>query len=123
VRVPLLGRDVIDVAWRTDWRSCLDLRTRTGKRVLRDALARRVKHQTAAKRGFTVPMGHWLRTSLRPLVEALLLSRSNLLDTPIRPGAINAIYAQLCAGDESKAWGVWLLLSLALWQRKYGSPS
>ena len=44
VRVPLLDREVIDVASRVDWRSCLDLaRRRLGKLPLRHALARHVR--------------------------------------------------------------------------------
>jgi asparagine synthase (glutamine-hydrolysing) len=121
VRVPLLDREVIDVAWRTDWRTCLDLDTRIGKRVLRGALARRVKHQTGGKRGFEVPMAAWLTTSLSPLVRELLLDRRELLGMELRPQAVTALEAQLRAGDRSKAWGLWLLLSLALWERAHGS--
>ncbi|HEY5952017.1 MAG TPA: asparagine synthase (glutamine-hydrolyzing) [Kofleriaceae bacterium] len=119
VRVPLLDREVIDVAWRTDWKTCLDLRTRTGKRVLRAALAKRVTHQTTAKRGFEVPMADWLVGPLRPLVAELLLDRRELLGMPLRGSAVAALDAQLRAGDRSKAWGLWLLLSLALWERKH----
>ncbi len=118
VRVPLLDREVIDVAWRTDWRSCLDVRQRRGKKVLRAALARRVRHQTTAKRGFEVPMADWLTTALRPLVEELLLGRDAILDLPVRRGAIAELERRLRAGDRSKAWGLWLLLALALWERR-----
>jgi len=117
VRVPLLDREVIAVAMRTDWRSCLDLESKIGKRVLRSVLARRVKHQTTSKRGFTVPMATWLTSSLRPLVEEALLNRRDLLGLPVSQGAITRMYAQLLAGDGSKAWGLWLLLSLVLWER------
>ncbi|MBA3465649.1 MAG: asparagine synthase (glutamine-hydrolyzing) [Deltaproteobacteria bacterium] len=122
VRVPLLDRAVIEVAWATDWQSCLDLRTRIGKQPLRRALARRVARQTTKKRGFEVPMADWLRTALKPLVRELLLSRTHFLGLPVRAGAIETIYARLEAGDNTKAWGLWLLLSLALWNRKHGNP-
>ncbi len=56
VRVPLLDLEVINTAARVDWRTCLDLETGTGKIPLRRALEKRLSHQTAAKRGFTVPM-------------------------------------------------------------------
>ncbi|HEY4176132.1 MAG TPA: asparagine synthase (glutamine-hydrolyzing) [Kofleriaceae bacterium] len=123
VRVPLLDRDVIDVAWRTDWKSCLDLETRIGKRVLRSVLARRVRHQTTSKRGFTVPMAAWLKTTLRPLVEEHLLRRDEFLGLPVRRGEIARIYSELCAGNDSKAWGLWLLLSLVLWSRAHAGQA
>ena len=50
VRVPLLDREVIDAAWRTDWHACFDLESRIGKRVLRAALARRVRRQSRCAR-------------------------------------------------------------------------
>ena len=119
VRIPLLDKEVIDVAWRTDWRSCLDLKHRLGKQPLRAALQRRTRHHTTAKRGFTVPMQKWLAGPLRPLVNDLLVGRSDLLGLPISPGTIANLNAQLVAGDGSKAWGLWLLLSLALWERTH----
>jgi asparagine synthase (glutamine-hydrolysing) len=123
VRVPLLDREVIDVAWQTDWRSCLELGDgalpRIGKLPLRAVLARRLTAQTTAKKGFTVPMHEWLRGPLRPVVRELLLDRRELLGLPIAPGSIRRIDHQLAAGDRSKAWGLWLLLSLALWERAH----
>lgn len=119
VRVPLLDKRVIEVAWRTDWQSCLDLSRGVGKLPLREALRRRVRHHTQAKRGFTVPMHAWLAGPLRPLVRELLVERRDFLGLPIAPGAIAALHDRLIAGDRSKAWGLWLLLSLALWERRF----
>jgi len=62
-------------------------------------------------------MATWLTSSLRPLVEEALLNRRDLLGLPVSQGAITRMYAQLLAGDGSKAWGLWLLLSLVLWER------
>lgn len=42
VRVPMLDREVIAVAARIDWRSCLDVNEQTGKLPLRHALESRV---------------------------------------------------------------------------------
>ena len=119
VRVPLLDKEVIEVAWKTDWRSSLDLEARQGKQPLRDLLARRVRHSTRTKKGFTVPMGAWLAGPLRPLVRDALLTRREILGLPIRAGALETL-VERAAHDASKAWGVWLLLSLSLWERTYG---
>lgn len=119
VRVPLLDREVIDVACRTDWRTCLDLETREGKRVLRSALARRVRHRSGAKKGFSVPMRDWLLGPLAPLVREELLARDELVGIPLARPAVRAMVEALAAGDRSKTWGVWSLLSLALWHRRH----
>lgn len=123
VRVPLLDREVIEVAWRTDWRTCLDTERRLGKRVLRDALARRLPHQTTAKRGFTVPMDDWLRGPLRPLLSDLVLGRTDIFGLPLDRGALANVERGLRAGDRTKAWGLWMLLALALWKRTHDGAS
>jgi asparagine synthase (glutamine-hydrolysing) len=123
VRVPLLDREVIDVAWRTDWETSIDVATRVGKRVLRRALARRARHHTAGKRGFAVPMHEWLVGPLRPLLDELVVERGELGGVELDRGALRAIEQQLVAGDRSKAWGLWMLLALALWTRTHGASA
>ncbi|HLE55482.1 MAG TPA: asparagine synthase-related protein, partial [Rhodothermia bacterium] len=115
VRVPLLDKEVIDVAARVDWRSCLDVERRIGKLPLRHALSRHVRHQTSAKRGFTVPMGEWLRGPLRPIFEELVLERSDFLGLPLSRDSVRAIFDRHLKGESGLEMGLWILLSLALW--------
>ncbi|HSV75390.1 MAG TPA: asparagine synthase-related protein, partial [Chthonomonadales bacterium] len=119
VRVPLLDLDVVRVAMRVDWKSCLDLRTGTGKLPLRRALARYAKHQTSAKRGFGVPMSEWLRGPLRSLLLDELGSRSDVLGVPLRRQHVAAFVDEHLRGATDRGWGIWILLSLALWERRH----
>jgi len=119
VRVPLLDREVIDVAARVDWRACLDLQRMQGKLPLRRALAAHVPAQTQEKRGFAVPMDAWLREALRPLCADMLLGRRELLGRPLRPEALGRLWRRHQSGAEDFGWGLWLLLSLALWEARY----
>lgn len=114
VRVPLLDRGVVDLASRIDWKSCLDLEQRVGKLPLRALLARHVRHQTQAKRGFTVPMAKWLQGPLRKVFEDEVLSRREFLGYPIDQAALRRKFMDF-QKDPQDAWGLWLLLSLALW--------
>jgi asparagine synthase (glutamine-hydrolysing) len=118
VRVPLLDREVVDVASRVDWRACLDPARDLGKLPLRQALARHVRHQTHAKRGFEVPMATWLRTSLKPAFESEVLARDHLLGLPLDRHALADLFGRHQRG-ENHAWGLWPLLSLALWARRH----
>ena len=118
VRVPLLDREVVDVASGVDWRASLDPARDLGKLPLRQALARHVRHQTHAKRGFEVPMATWLRTSLKPAFESEVLARDNLLGLPLDRGALADLFGRHQRG-ENHAWGLWPLLSLALWARRH----
>lgn len=119
VRVPLLDREVIDIATRVDWHSCLDLRTGTGKLPLRAALARHTDHQTQAKRGFTVPMADWLRGPLREVLGDLVLSRREWVGLAVDPRALKKIVDAHLSGEADLANYLWLLLSLALWEDRY----
>jgi asparagine synthase (glutamine-hydrolysing) len=118
VRVPLLDKEVIEVASRVDWRSCLDVNRKLGKLPLRYSLARHVKHQTVPKRGFTVPMDVWLRDSLKPVVEDALLGRQEILGLPLNRAAVRGIFDQHLARQANYGWLLWVLLSLVLWERR-----
>jgi asparagine synthase (glutamine-hydrolysing) len=119
VRVPLLDREVINVATQIDWRECFDLNQRIGKLPLRHALARHTAYQSRTKRGFEVPMGTWLRTSLRERFEESLLKRDEILGFEIERKALRELFNLHLTGERDYAWGLWPLLSLALWVDKY----
>ncbi len=119
VRVPLLDREVISVATQVDWQSCLDIKKQQGKLPLRKSLTNYISHQTQGKRGFSVPMGKWLRTSLQSTFEQALLDRSDILGMEIDRNALHKIYNQHLNGQVDLAWGLWPLLSLSLWEQRH----
>lgn len=119
VRVPLLDREVIEVASRIDWRDCLNIEQRIGKLPLRRTLAKYVKHQTYTKRGFEVPMATWLRTSLKGLFEDAVLRKPDIMGLEINRKALSKIFDQHVSGERNYAWGLWPLLSLALWADRH----
>jgi asparagine synthase (glutamine-hydrolysing) len=122
VRAPLLDREVVEVAARIDWRTCLDSERRIGKLPLRRALAKRVRHQTWAKRGFTVPIGAWLRGPLRPVAEDVLLSRDEIAGLAVDRGELRAVFDRHCAAQADYGWLLWVLLSLVLWEDRHHAP-
>ncbi len=119
VRVPLLDREVLDVAARVNWRDCVDIRSRIGKRPLRAVLSRHVPFQTIAKRGFEVPMASWLRGPLRPLVDDLLLSRHELLGATLDRAELLGLVERHQVEREDSTTLIWRLLSLALWETRH----
>jgi asparagine synthase (glutamine-hydrolysing) len=119
VRVPLLDKDVIDIAVRMDWRSCLDLDQHKGKLPLRQVLRRHVSFQTEAKKGFTVPIYSWLIGPLQGLLQDKVISHQNQLGLEVNQRHLREMNNQLLAGNRNVAWGLWQLLSLALWQERY----
>lgn len=119
VRVPLLDREVIDVACRTDWRSCIDVQRRLGKLPLRRALSRRLGFETLPKKGFDLPMPELLAGPLAPLVRDELLNRRDVLGIPIDSRHVGRMYQRLMSGEPGTARGLWSLLSAAMWSRKH----
>lgn len=122
VRVPLLDREVVEVATRVSWRDCLDLAREEGKLPLRKALAREIPFQTRAKRGFTVPMSEWLRGVLRPVFEEMVLARTEIAGIPFDRAALRKQYRRHLSGKEDQRWGLWRLLSLSLWEARHVRP-
>jgi len=123
VRVPLLDKEVIEVATRVDWRSCLDVKRKIGKLPLRHSLARHVRHQTWAKRGFTVPMDVWLRGPLRPVFEEVVLGREDILGHPLNKAAAREMFDRHLSEQANYDWPLWTLLSLALWAERHYAPN
>lgn len=119
VRVPFLDREVIKVATQIDWRECLDVEKGIGKMPLRASLAQHTKYQSQTKRGFEVPMGLWLRTSLRDKFEELILKRDEILGLEINRKALAEIFSLHLTGKRNFAWGLWPILSLGLWADKH----
>jgi asparagine synthase (glutamine-hydrolysing) len=119
VRVPLLDREVIRVAMRVDWKSCLDFSGKLGKLPLRRALARSVSRPTGPKRGFSVPMDRWLSNELRPLFEELVLNAKELLGLPLNTPAVHQLYREHMESERNRENSLWPLLSLALWERRH----
>jgi asparagine synthase (glutamine-hydrolysing) len=119
VRVPLLDREVVGIALRTDWRSAVDLVQRRGKLPLRAALQREAGFQTIAKRGFSVPMSRWLRGPLKEMIFDLLLSRREIAGVPLNVRALEQIYRFHRLRIRSAPWLLWRLLSLALWETRH----
>lgn len=118
VRTPLLDRDVINVARRVDWRSCLDIKNDVGKIPLRQALSKRLDFQSSGKRGFAVPMDEWLRGPLKEMMFDLVINRPDLLGLQINKDNLSSFFQGHLDG-KNWAWGLWILLSLALWEDHY----
>jgi asparagine synthase (glutamine-hydrolysing) len=119
VRVPLLDREVLATATRIDWRSCLDVDRGIGKLPLGTALARRAGWVNEGKRGFSVPMGAWLRDEFRPLVEERLAARDEILGLPLRRAPLSEAWRLHLAGDRDYGAALWRLLSLSLWEERH----
>lgn len=122
VRVPLLDREVVETAERIDWRTCLNLKTGEGKIPLRRSLKKHASFQTQEKKGFTIPLGAWLGGELRELFCDTLLGRDVLLGIPFESAAVENLYRRHRSGEQDYTTALWVLLSLALWEKRHLRP-
>lgn len=91
------------------------------KKLLKDAVRDLLPAEVlgATKSGFVLPVGHWLRGRLRPLVEETLgpgfLVRQGLFS----PGIYKRYVVPHLQGQRDNSWQVWTLLMFQLWWLKH----
>lgn len=123
VRVPLLDHRVVEFSARLPTR----LHTQDGrsKWLLRQILS---KHVPTAlidrpKMGFSVPIGRWLRTGLRPWAEDLLtpasLQQTGVLDVR----TVTSIWSEHLSGKRNHQHILWNILALQAWNKRWRTTS
>lgn len=119
VRVPFLNRDVVDFA--TELPLELKLHRLTGKYLLKKSVERMLPREIVnrPKKGFNMPVAHWLTGELRDLV-LYLLSKVRVT----QQGLFNYAYVERLIDehfsrrrDNRKL--LWTLLMFQLWYNKY----
>jgi len=113
-RTPFLDPVVADAAFRLP--DSLKIHKRTGKWLLREWLARKLPEALpfSRKRGFTVPVGHWIAHRGKALGE--LVADQPGIAQVCRPEAVRNLFA---AGGDRGGLACWVLLFYALWHRRH----
>jgi len=118
VRSPFMDHELVRMAAGLSTRQLL---SGGPKRMLRKAFARQLPDFVfrRKKMGFAVPVGEWLRQSLRPMMMDLLGSgdsfASNLFQEPIWRAMID----QHCDGGVDHSQRLYALVMLELWWRSH----
>jgi len=74
---------------------------------------------TRPKQGFMIPLGRWLKTDLRRLVEDLLSAARVRARGLFRPEAVAALAEEHMAGRRDHADRLWTLVMAELWMQEY----
>ena len=118
-RCPLLDHHVVELAARMPIEIKQSLKQ--SKRVLietfKDLLPPAI--QTRKKMGFGVPIDHWFRAELKPLLFDVLLSERCLSRGLLNPVAVQTLVNEHTSGRMDHAYRLWNLLCLELWQRMF----
>ena len=95
------------------------------KRILKDAVAPwfPAGFLERPKMGFSVPIGKWFRSELKPYISETLL-RGPLSRLPLlKREGIEALLTEHFAGRRNHETQIWNLLMLSLWLGEYGDQS
>jgi len=118
-RSPFLDHELVEFAAALP--SQLKLNRHGSKALLKSALRGLLPDDILdrPKMGFGIPLGEWLRTSLRELLLDTVISERALSRGLFRPGAVRGIVNSHLKGDDSNQYVIWDLLMLELWMRRF----
>jgi asparagine synthase (glutamine-hydrolysing) len=97
----------------------LKMRRLRTKRVLKDALARRLPREILERRkqGFGVPLEHWFKGTLTSLLREVLLSKGASERGYFQRAAVERLVDEHARGDADHRNLLFPLLMLELWHR------
>jgi asparagine synthase (glutamine-hydrolysing) len=72
---------------------------------------------TRTKMGFSVPLAHWFRGSLKPVFENLVLRDE--MSEYVRVNRVREIFREHQSGYHDHSRKLWNLLTLAAWDRRH----
>lgn len=116
-RVPLLDHHIVEFAWTLPqhYRYQGD----SGKRILRSLLERYIPADMfdRPKVGFGIPIGEWLRGSLRDWAEDLLSEKSLNEHGLLNNAIIRSRWQEHCSGKQNSQYLLWDVLVFQQWYR------
>ena len=118
-RCPLLDHEVVDLAaaMPLNWK----MHRGRGKRILIETFADMlpVPIRQRSKIGFGVPLDHWFRGELAPMLKEVLLDSRSLGRGLFRPQAVEQLVDEHVTSRWDHSYRLWSLLVLELWQQTY----
>lgn len=115
VRVPFLKKSFIEASLKID--PYLSYGPAIKKQLLKDLLKKQLPQSTIddVKRGFSIPLGHWIRKDMRDQITDLLLSSSLSSTYGMVQPAVDELLKQHDHGQDLK-WPIFTLTALSAWQ-------
>jgi asparagine synthase (glutamine-hydrolysing) len=120
VRVPILDHEFVE--WATGLPAEWKIRAGKQKYILRKLAERvgvpqQVLHRP--KKGFALPLVHWMKHELKELIINVLLDSETLQRGYFEPKAVHQLLDEHFRGRRDHSGHIWRLLMLELWHRNY----
>lgn len=123
VRCPLLDHHLIELAFRLPAER--KLRPGRSKVFLRELGARRLPAGLASlpKKGFTAPVGEWIRGPYRQWFEDEVLAPGSACSSLLDTATLRRWLAEHCRRDRDRSSALWTAWCLERWSRLVARPS
>lgn len=122
-RCPLLDHRVIEMAWRLP--ASMKASRNSSKKILRELLFQYVPETLIdlPKQGFSVPIGAWLRTSLKSWAQDTLEYGRGALGDWIDWRQVDDTWTSHQRGTLGQAEKLWIILMLCQWHQRWVRPA
>lgn len=118
-RVPLLDHRIVELAWQLPLN--MKIRNGCGKWILRQVLYQYVQKDLMerSKKGFSVPLGFWLRGPLREWADALLNRQRLDSEGYFNADVVRHYWSQHLKGKTDYSLRLWSILMFQSWRERY----
>ncbi len=118
-RVPYLDPELVSLAFSLPAR--LKVSGNTTKVLLKKVAAKHIPAQCVyrPKEGFSIPIKHWLTTTLKPLMEELLSERAIREQGLFAWDTVQSMKSEHLQGKENHSHQLWALMMFHAWQEKW----
>jgi asparagine synthase (glutamine-hydrolysing) len=119
-RVPLLDKDVVELAFRLPSRLKFD--SSQTKILLKRIAARHVPRECVyrGKQGFSIPIKNWLKQELRPLAEQYLAPDRIRREGLFEPSVVSRLWREHLDNRANHSHLLWALLVFEQWRDRFG---
>jgi asparagine synthase (glutamine-hydrolysing) len=119
VRVPLIDHRIVEFSAGLPQSQLY--RNGTGKIILRELLSRYLPRKMfeRPKMGFSIPIGHWFRNTLKPLMLDYLSEARLRSEGIFNPIFVNHIITEHLAGKANHQHRIWSLLVWQMWRERW----
>ena len=117
-RLPFLDPNVISFSARMPLE--MKIRGGNGKWALRQVLNKYIPFEMIdrPKKGFSIPIGSWIRGPLKNWAQDLLLSKSNIENGIFNPAIIQEILDEHLSGRRDRTNQLWSVLMFSAWENE-----
>jgi asparagine synthase (glutamine-hydrolysing) len=118
-RVPYLDPELVSLAFAIP--PHLKVAGNTTKVLLKKVAARHIPAQCVyrPKEGFSIPIKHWLKSTLRPIMEDLLAEKTVKGQGLFDWQTVDQLKTEHLSGKENHSHQLWALIMFQAWSRKW----